>query len=707
MEELKAARARQNHADPAESPPKMHKSVHFQQNAASPKSSFTDLGKAHSCSVECTFPATNPPRQTSMQTLQKNNFSGVIDTPSLTQFVSGVVDYAIYMLSPEGYVNSWNAGAQRFKGYTADEIIGEHFSRFYTEEDKASGLPDRALLTAQTEGKFEDEGWRVRKDSTRFWASVVIDPIRNDDGILVGFAKVTRDITERKLTEQALHASEERFRLLVKGVTDYAIYMLSPEGMVTEWNTGAERIKGFTEREIVGTHFSRFYTEEDRANGLPARALERALADGRLESEGWRVRKDGTHFWAHVVIDAIHNDMGELIGFAKITRDITERRNAALSLERTKEALFQSQKLEAMGKLTGGVAHDFNNLLGVVVTGLELLSREVKTPSATRTIESMQRAAKRGANLTQQLLSFARQQPLQQEKYNLNRVIGSFEAVLRRACNETIRFEIELDPDLRPVLVDATQFEAALLNLVTNAGDAMPRGGTLIVQTRNVQLDHHQVGMLPAGQFVAVTVKDTGTGMSADVLAKATEPFFTTKGPGMGTGLGLSQVHGLVRQSGGDMLLETEVGEGTSISLFLPALVGDNDAAETSSTETNAGNDKALVVDDEPDVLDMAIELFTTMGYDVLSANNSEDALEILLRTPNVDVLFADVLMPGMDGIALGHRARELVPGIKILLASGYPAPAVHATDSPLAAFNFINKPYRLAEIMKMLRKAD
>jgi len=641
-----------------------------------------------------------------MPTPKEKDRPVIVDPQSLL-FVAGVVDYAIYMLSPEGYVNSWNAGAQRFKGYTADEIIGQHFSRFYTEEDQAAGLPARALHTALTEGKFDEEGWRVRKDGTRFWASVVIDPIRTEDGTLLGFAKITRDVTERKRAEQALHASEERFRLLVKGVTDYAIYMLSPEGVVTEWNAGAERIKGFTEGEIVGTHFSHFYTEEERALGQPDKALQRALIDGRYENEGWRVRKDGTHFWAHVVIDAIHNDMGELIGFAKITRDITERRNAALSLERTKEALFQSQKLEAMGKLTGGVAHDFNNLLGVIVTGLELLSREVKSPSGTRTIESMQRAAKRGANLTQQLLSFARQQPLQQEKFNLNRVIGSFEAVLRRACHETMRFDIMLDPELRPVLIDATQFEAALLNLVTNACDAMPRSGTLIVQTANAQLDHRQVGMLPAGQYVKVSVTDTGTGMSPAVLAQATDPFFTTKGPGKGTGLGLSQVYGLLQQSGGDMLLETEVGAGTTVSLYLPALIGDNDEAETVSTETNAGNDKALVVDDEPDVLDMAVELFTTMGYDVLSANNAEDALDILRRTPDIDVLFTDVLMPGIDGITLGHRARELAPGIKVLLASGYPAPAVNATTGSLAAFNFINKPYRLAEIMKMLRTAD
>lgn len=638
-----------------------------------------------------------------MKAKPQDSISGVTDAERFLLFVAEVTDYAIYMLSPEGYVDSWNAGARRFKGYTADEIIGQHFSRFYTEEDRAIGVPAKALQTAREQGKFEAEGWRVRKDGSRFWASVVIDPIRNSQGELIGYAKITRDITERKKTEQALYASQEQFRLLVQGVTDYAIYMLSPSGEITNWNAGAERIKGYTRNEVVGTHFSRFYTEEDRAQNLPAKALEIATKEGRFENEGWRVRKDGSRFWAHVVIDPAHNDHGELIGFAKITRDITEKREAAQALERAREVLFHSQKLEALGKLTGGVAHDFNNLLGVIVNGVELLAKEVQSPSSVRVLESMQRAAARGATLTQQLLSFARQQPLRQDKYNLNQVIGAFEAVLRRACNESIKFDLQLAARLSPVLIDLTQFEAALLNLVTNARDAMPNGGRLLVVTEDVQLDQHQVGNLPAGRYVKVTIKDTGTGMPAEVAARAIDPFFTTKAPGKGTGMGLSQVYGLVQQSGGDLALESEVGKGTSVSLYLPALAADD---ETASTETNAGNDKALVVDDQPDVLDVAAELFRHMGYDVLSANNGADALEILKRTPDIDILFSDVLMPGMTGITLGQEARKLIPGIKVILTSGFPAPALKAENASFRDFDFINKPYRVAEILKMLRKA-
>ncbi|MES2534805.1 MAG: PAS domain S-box protein [Pseudomonadota bacterium] len=553
-------------------------------------------------------------------------------------FVAGVSDYAIYMLSTEGIVDSWNAGAQRFKGYVPDEIIGRHFSLFYTEEDRLTDLPATALQTAINEGKFEDEGWRVRKDGSRFWASVVIDAIHDEQGKLIGFAKVTRDITERKKAQEALHASEEQFRLLVQGVRDYAIYMLSPEGMVTNWNAGGRRIKGFEAGEVVGTHFSRFYSEEDQLNGMPRKALDIATREGRFESEGWRVRKDGTQFWAHVVIDPIKNQLGDLIGFAKVTRDITERRQTSLELEKAKEALFQSQKLESIGKLTGGVAHDFNNILNVIVTGIDLLAKEIQTPGGVKILASMQRSATQGGKLTQQLLTFGRQQPLKQERHNINRVIRSFEAVLRRANTVGVEFVIDLEPDLTPTMIDATQFEAALLNLIVNAGDAMPNGGCITVSTSMATLITNQVPSVPAGRYVKVSVKDTGTGMSAEIVSRAVEPFFTTKGIGKGTGLGLSQVYGAVHQCGGTLLIDSTVGQGTTINMYFPAL--QNDATQDAALfYEDAGNEKALIVDDQPDVLSLASELFHDLGYDVLTANSGEDALDILNRVPNIDVL--------------------------------------------------------------------
>ena len=254
--------------------------------------------------------------------------------------LQSVTDYAIYMLDPDGIVSSWNAGAERLKGYRHDEIVGQHFSRFYAPEDVAQDLPGRVLRTALEQGRFEAEGWRMCKDGSRFWANVVVVPVRDEAGQHVGFAKVTRDLTERRAADEALRRSEERFRLLVQGVTDYAIYMLDPDGMVSSWNAGAERFKGYTADEIIGEHFSRFYQPEDRAAGVPQRALATAASEGRFEAEGWRLRKDGSRFWANVVIDPIHDEGGQLIGFTKITRDLTERRAGQKALEKAQEQFF-------------------------------------------------------------------------------------------------------------------------------------------------------------------------------------------------------------------------------------------------------------------------------------------------------------------------------------------------------------------------------
>ena len=486
------------------------------------------------------------------------------DEQRFQYLIAGISDYAIYMLDPAGYVDSWNAGAQRVKGYQPHEILKEHFSRFYTPEDQASGLPARALAHALRHGKYEAEGWRVRKDGSRFWAHVVIDPIHDEHQDLLGYAKITRDVTQRKLAEDALRESEQRFRLLVQGVTDYAIYMLSPQGVVSNWNIGAERIKGYSYDEAVGSHFSRFHTEEDRAAGMPARALATAGREGRYEAEGWRVRKDGTRFWAHVIIDAIHAEDGVLVGFAKITRDLTEKKLAAEALEQAQLALFQSQKMESIGQLTGGIAHDFNNLLSVLASGLEVLGMSRQNGTDAKTLDSMRRAVDRGAALTQQLLAFARQQPLQPETRSINRIISGFESVLRRAGHSGMEFELNLDPQAGSAVVDAARFESALLNLVVNARDAMPEGGRLTLDTARLSLCEGEVPGLVAGAYVRVSVTDTGTGMSPETVQRAFEPFYTTKEIGKGTGLGLSQVYGFIKQSGGEVLIHSTEGEGSS-----------------------------------------------------------------------------------------------------------------------------------------------
>jgi len=608
--------------------------------------------------------------------------------------VASISDYAIYMLDTGGRISSWNAGAQRFNGVSEREALGTHFSRFHTPEDREDGLPQQALATALREGRYEAEVWRVRKDGSRFWASVVIDPIYTPEGEHVGFANITRDITDRKRTIEALRESEQSFRLLVQGVIDYAIYMLSPEGLITNWNLGAERIKGFAPEEVLGTHYRRFFTDQDRAEGVPERALEIAARDGRYESEGWRVRKNGTRFWAHAVIDALYDDDGELIGFAKVTRDNTEQRKAQESLEQARAALFQAQKMESIGQLTGGVAHDFNNLLAVVSNGIDILRTAPAEAAGARVLDSMRRAVDRGASLTQQLLAFARQQPLAPSVQQLNRLVSGFEGVLRRAAGPLMRFEMNLDPKLRLASVDEARFEAALLNLVVNARDAMPDGGTLEVATRNVALAANEAGALPAGDYVRVSVADTGSGMSEEVRERAFEPFYTTKEVGKGTGLGLSQVYGFLAQSGGTVTIDTEMGKGTTVNLYLPAL-------EASLSEAPAPRgvreERVLIVEDDPLVMESARELFQTMGYGTVHASDAADALRTLRSDAEIDVLFSDVMMPnGMSGLDLAREVRERYPDIKIILASGFP----QADEE----FSVVGKPYRLADLARELR---
>jgi PAS domain S-box-containing protein len=309
---------------------------------------------------------------------------------SFRLLVEAVTDYAICMLDLEGRVTNWNAGASRIKGYRAKEIIGKHFSVFYTDEDRATGLPQKALETARKEKHFLTEGWRVRKDGSRFFASVVIDPIF-EKRKLIGYAKITRDITERQTALSNLLKSEGQFKTLVGGVTDYALYMLDPEGHVSNWNVGGERIKGYSASEIVGQHFSRFYTPADQAAGKPARALKIAVETGHYVEDGWRVRKDGSFFWASVVIDPIRNEAGKLVGFAKITRDITERKEAQEKLLQVQRQLAESQKLDALGQLTGGVAHDFNNLLMIISGSIQAIRKDVTGEKALKALQSIER----------------------------------------------------------------------------------------------------------------------------------------------------------------------------------------------------------------------------------------------------------------------------------------------------------------------------
>jgi PAS domain S-box-containing protein len=589
--------------------------------------------------------------------------------------VDAITDYAIYMLDTDGHVSSWNTGAQRFKGYTESEILGEHFSRFYTPEELAAGVPARALATAAAVGRFEAEGWRVRKDGERFWAHVIIDAIRDPNGQLVGFAKITRDLTERKAAEEVLRRSEEQFRLLVQGVTDYAIYMLDLDGRVASWNAGAQRIKGYAPDEIIGEHFSRFYTEEDRADELPRAALDIALREGRFEKEGWRLRKDGSRFWASVIIDAIRADDGTLIGFAKVTRDVTEKRQAHEALEHAQQELFQAQKMEAVGQLTGGIAHDFNNLLMAVLGSLEIArKRALEGRDVVDLIDNAIAGAKRGASLTQRLLAFSRKQELKLEPVAVPALVSGMTELLQRSIGSAIEITTTFPLTLPPVLSDPNQLESALLNLVVNARDAMPEGGMIAISARKHSLRKGQVPELREGDYVCLTVKDEGEGMDAETLEKATAPFFTTKGVGKGTGLGLPMVQGLMAQCGGRLLMKSSRGEGTTAELWLPvSLIA---VVELSSSVERPISDSrrldVLAVDDDSLVLMNTMLMLEELGHTATRAQSASEALKILERGPLPDLLITDHLMPHMTGTELARCVAERYPSLPVILATGY-----------------------------------
>ncbi|WP_184020247.1 hybrid sensor histidine kinase/response regulator [Sphingobium boeckii] len=621
--------------------------------------------------------------------------------------VQSVTDYAIYMLDPHGRVSSWNAGARRFKGYDPDEIIGAHFSIFYTPEERALEIPRIALETAERDGRFEAEGWRLRKDGTRFWANVVIDPIRDPEGHLLGFAKVTRDLTERRAAEEELRRSEERFRLLVQSVTDYAIYMLDPEGHVTSWNAGAERFKGYRADEIMGQHFSRFYSDLDRAAGIPGIALETARRDGRFEAEGWRIRKDGSRFWASVIIDPIRNDDNQLIGFAKVTRDLTEKR----AIE---EQLRQSQKMEAVGQLTGGLAHDFNNLLTGISGSLEMMqirSAQGRTSDFDRYFTSAQGAVKRAAALTHRLLAFSRRQTLDPKPTNVDRLLHGLEELIQRTVGPGVEVVLAGADRLWPTLIDPNQLENAVLNLCINARDAMPDGGRVTIVTANQSLDERAAREqgLNAGDYVAVSVTDTGTGMPPEIIAKIFDPFYTTKPIGEGTGLGLSMIYGFARQSGGQVRVESQMGRGTMMRLYLPRHSHDAqpDANPDQALSLTAARDGevVLVIDDEPTIRMPVSEVLADAGYAVIEAADGPAGLEILNSSARIDLLITDVGLPGgLNGRQVADAARTTRPELKVLFITGYAENAAVGGGKMDKGMFVLTKPFQMKDLADRIR---
>jgi hypothetical protein len=584
--------------------------------------------------------------------------------------VAGVQDYAIFLLDPAGHVMSWNAGAERMKGYRADEIIGKHFSVFYGPEDVRSAHPDHELETARREGRYEEQGWRVRKDGSLFWASVVITALQNPAGTSAGFLKITRDLTERRKGEQALRESEERFRLLVESVKDYAIFMLDPEGRIVSWNAGAERLKGYRAEEIIGSHFSRFYPEEDLQAGKPARELETAVAEGRYEEEGWRVRKDGSLFWASVTITAVHDRTGALRGFAKVTRDLTRQREAArqqIDFVREQSARAAAEKAnQVKDEFLAVLSHELRTPLNAIVGWSHLLRAPGKLgpEQVARGLDAIERNALIQNQIVSDVLDISRitsgKIRLNPRRVDARDVVTAAVDTIRLAADARqteLRWEAPAEPQL--VWADPDRLQQVLWNLLSNAVKFTPPGGRV------------EASLARTDSRVVITVSDTGVGIAPAFLPHVFESFFqadssSTRTHG-GLGLGLAIAKRLVEIHGGEVRASSEGdGQGTTLTVTLPVLPVTGLAPAAHAIAPPPGfrlnGVSVLVVDDHADSRELITTILEGLGAVVRSAGSAAEGLA-LLRMERPDVLVSDLEMPGQSGYELIQQVRALPLG--------------------------------------------
>ena len=598
--------------------------------------------------------------------------------------VEGVTDYAIFMLDPQGQVLTWNAGATRIKGYQPNEIIGQHFSKFYPPEALQRHLPEHELQVAAAEGRFEDEGWRVRKDGTRFWANVIITALRDDTGELRGFAKVTRDLTQRREHEESLRQSEERFRLLVEGVSDYAIFMLDANGYVMTWNSGAERIKGYQADEIIGQHFSKFYPSDVVETGWPEHELEVAAAKGRFEDEGWRIRKDGSKFWANIIITALRDESGRLRGFAKLTRDLSERKRVeALEadgaqrdemLEAERSARMAAQRAARMkDEFLATLSHELRTPLTSILGWTHVLRIQgtPKPEDFQRGMEVIERNTRAQAQLIEDLLDLSRIMSgrirLDVQQLAIAEVVqGAIESVEPTAQTKGVRLESILDPRGGTVSGDPGRLQQIFWNLLSNAIKFTPKGGK--VQVLLQRIDSH----------IEFSVSDTGIGIPASFLPYVFDRFSqkdtsTTRSHG-GLGLGLAISKQLVELHGGSLHAKSPgEGQGATFIVHLPLTILEakaesanrvhptHAAAEEPSLLPSLAGVHALVVDDEADARDLIQRVLKEQGATVSVAASGAEAMRIM-ETSELDILISDVGMPDMDGYQLMRRVRASEP---------------------------------------------
>jgi hypothetical protein len=600
--------------------------------------------------------------------------------------VQSVRDYAIFMLDPNGYVLTWNAGAERLKGYKASEIIGQHFSRFYPPEALARGQPEHELRVAGETGRFEDEGWRVRKDGSTFWANVVITAVRNPENELLGFAKVTRDLTRQRAHEEDLRRSEERFRLLVEGVSEYAIFMLDPNGRVSTWNVGAERIKGYTANEIIGQHFSIFYPEEAKESGWPEHELQVAAEKGSFVDNGWRLRQDGTKFWANVTITALRDDTGLLLGYAKLTRDMTESKRIeaieAVNLQR--EEMLDAERSARMAaqratrvkdEFLATLSHELRTPLSAILGWTQILLRgdTPKEPQAQqRAIEVIDRNARAQVQLIDDLLDLSR---IMTGKIRLDLHQISFTSIVQAAVDSAtpaaktkgIRLTAILGATQDIVSADGARLQQVVWNLLTNAIKFTPKGGQVQVLLQRVN------------SHLELSVSDTGIGIPESYLPHVFDRFSqkdssTTRAFG-GLGLGLAICKQLVDLHGGSIRAASQ-GEGMGATFFvqlpLSIVQGEDKSAPRvhPTTETHPGEKLPLpnlegvhvfVVDDEPDARELIRTVLEDQGAQVTCFNSAQEVLAAL-TTEKPTVLVCDVGMPKVDGYQLIRTLRAKEP---------------------------------------------
>ncbi|WMT77964.1 MASE1 domain-containing protein [Bradyrhizobium sp. Ash2021] len=479
--------------------------------------------------------------------------------------------------------------------------------------------------------------------------------------------QLNRQIERKTLV---LNSVKRHFQTLIEGVVDYAIFALDKEGHVASWNSAAQKIMGYTADEIIGKHFGIFYRPDERRAGAPNHALELAIQRGKHEVEGWRIRKNGTPFFITGSVSSNRDDAGNLAGFINILRDATERRDAEEKLVQAREQLAMSQKMEAIGKLTGGIAHDFNNLLMIIGGSAQIFAR-LLDPKLPKAIEAIQTAAKRGESLTRQLLTFSRHQHLSPTVVDLNASIKNMRTMIESSLRGNIVYNENIGDGVWPVKVDLAELELAIVNIAVNARDAMPNGGTFTLSVNEVTANQE------IGAFLAITFSDTGTGIPPNLLSKMFDPFFTTKEVGKGTGLGLSQVYGFAHQAGGTVTANSEVGKGTTITVYLPSCADEQiTSKEASAAKTRTQHSQrqtVLVVDDSADVAEVTSSMFEHLGYETIYRDSAEAALKLLEAGTKIDLVFSDIVMPGtIDGVGLTREIRSRYPNLPVVLTTGY-----------------------------------